>query len=60
MFSCEFCEIFKKNYFEEHQQIATSGHSSALHTFLTGKSHETREFFFIDKWDLGIIPLKQY
>ena len=54
MFSCEFCEIFKKNYFEEHQQIAT------LHIFLTGKSHETREFFFIDKWDLGIIPLKQY
>ena len=33
VFSCEFCEIFKKTYFEEHLQTATSVTFNTLETW---------------------------
>ena len=44
-------------YFEEHLQTAASDHTSVLRPLFIGKSHKTSEYFTIDKWDLGIIPL---
>ena len=33
MFSCEYCEIFKNSYFEEHLQTAASDNSKNLKKF---------------------------
>ena len=52
-----FCKIFQNTYFEEHLQTAASDHTSVLRPLFIGKSHKTSEYFTIDKWDLGIIPL---
>ena len=35
VFSCEFCEIFQKTYFEEHLQTATSVTFNTLETWET-------------------------
>ena len=35
VFSCEFCEIFKKTYFKEHLQTATSVTFNTLETWET-------------------------
>ena len=45
----EFCEIFKNTNFEEHLPTAAPDYKSVFCTLLTGKSHETREYFTIDK-----------